>query len=111
MTPQPITIEITGYSDDIVSVSGGINEEFSCMIDNDEKAVIAVSDGTLLAVKYDDNGIWRFTPITFGAAKYDKVDGIVADDTNDVVKLSGDIRWVAFGSGQYVYAIPEKPHA
>lgn len=92
-------ISITGASDDLVEVEGDIREEFSWSPDGDGETLMAVSDGTVLRVEYDKNGIWRFTRIATGTATYSKVEGDVEKDTFDVVTLEGDIKWVVIGSG------------
>jgi hypothetical protein len=91
-------ITITGASDDLVEIGGGIQEEFSYYARDDDPALIATSDGTLLRINYDRDGIWRIVPLIYGTAKYSKADGCAADDTHDVVTLEGDIKWVVKGS-------------
>ena len=88
-------ITITGASDDLIEIDGDIQEEFNSW--DDSPTLIAVSDGTLLRVVYDRDGIWRFTPLVYGTAKYFKVDGSAERDTNDVVTLEGEIKWVVYG--------------
>lgn len=95
-------IQISGASDDIITMSGDIKEEFCPPNDFLEggKVLVAVSDGTLLRVNYDEDGIWRFSVIKHGSASYAKTEGHLAGknekgDTNDVVFLNGRIEWVA----------------
>lgn len=92
-------ITITGYSDDNIEVDGDISEEWG-FYPSDEKdtRLIAVSEGTLLRVNYDADGLWRVNRVYPGTAAYSKVEGSVADDTFDVVTLDGDIQWVALGT-------------
>lgn len=90
-------ITITGASDDLIEVGGDIQEEFNYYSRDDDSALIATSDGTLLRVNYDRDGIWRIAPLVYGTARQSKVEGSVGLDTNDVVTLEGDIKWVVFG--------------
>jgi hypothetical protein len=88
-------ITITGYSDDLVEISGDITDEFPTY---DDKNYLAVSDGSVLSVVYDNDGIWRIHRIIIGSADFRKVDGNVLDDTFDIVYLEGDdIKWVVLG--------------
>lgn len=91
------TITITGASDDLIEVDGDIEEEFNPPFD-DRDVYLAVSDGTLLRVKYDEDGIWRIAKIIGGSADFEKVEGDAEADTFDKVTMTGDIRWVAMAS-------------
>ncbi len=92
-------ITITGYSDDNIEIDGDISEEWPFYAKKgDDSRLIAVSDGTLLRINYDDDGIWRIDPIIYGSAAFSKVDGSVTDDTFDVVTLEGNILWVALAT-------------
>lgn len=90
-------IKISGHSDDIVSVEGDFNEEFSAY--DEETGYVFVSDGTVLSVTYgDDGGFWRINRVREGTAKYEKEEATDEDDDySDVVTLTGRIKWVGFG--------------
>jgi hypothetical protein len=93
-----MSITIYGASDDLIEVEGDIREEFNWIPDGDETRLIAVSDGTLLRVRYDDDGIWRLSRVASGSAKFQKIEGDAEKDTPDRVTLSGvGIKWVVFG--------------
>jgi hypothetical protein len=106
-------IRIYGASDDLLEIEGDVEEELNPSSDDAEKdggCVLACSDGTLIGVRYDENGCWRLTPVVMGAAKWSKVEatadeGRRADDTpaySDVVTLDGEIAWVALSNrGDY----------
>jgi len=88
-----MSIKIYGASDDLIEIEGDLKEEFNHY--SDEPVLIAVSEGTLLRVVYDGDGIWRITKVTGGSATMEKIEGDVEKDTNDVVTLSGvDFKWV-----------------
>lgn len=92
-------ITITGAGDGMIQVDGDISEVFSYFPndDDDDERVLAFSDGTLLRLAYDVDGICRLTPICRGTAEMSKVDGVVDEDMNDVVTLVGEISWVVSG--------------
>lgn len=93
-------ITVTGYSDDNIEIEGDIEEEFAVSEQQADAGVcLAVSDGTLLRIIYDDDGIWRVTPAWLGTAHYSKIEGDVQSDTFDKVTLEGDgIKWVALAN-------------
>lgn len=101
-------ITITGASDDLIEIDGDIVEEWSAPGEVDEGgALIAISDGTLLRIIYDEDGIWRITRLVAGSAQFEKVEGDVLRNTFDIAKLWGvEIAWVVLGS-QYVFPTPE----
>ena len=89
-------IKIYGASDDLIEIEGDIREEFNWFPDDEnEKRLLAVSDGTLLRVWYDENGIWRLNRIAAGNSHFSKVEGDAVEDTPDIVELNGVvIKWV-----------------
>lgn len=92
---------IHGASDDLIEIEGGIREEFNFYPDDeDDTRYLCFSDGTLLSVNYDKDGIWRFVQMAKGEAEYKKVEGLAEEnDNSDLVKLRGaDIRWVALAT-------------
>ena len=95
------TIEITGASDDLIEVTGDIHAEFSPSEKGAaEGVIVAVSTGTLLRVRYDEDGIWRVVVARNGAdVIISKIEGNVELDTFDRVTLSAErIEWVAIAS-------------
>lgn len=99
-------ITITGASDDLIEIDGDISEEFMYYPSNDKSCYLAVSDGTLISVRYDEDGLWRFEAIIRGAARIGKVAGDVTQDTNDVLDLEliagGQFNWVVIASEKAV---------
>lgn len=94
------TITIYGASDDLLEIEGDISEEFGCY--DIEEGVVAVSDGTLLSVRYD--GCWRINRLAVGSATYEHVPAgpMDSDSHSDRVTLAGDIAWVVFSKrGDY----------
>jgi hypothetical protein len=100
-------IKIYGASDDLIEIEGDIREEFEAYkYDKEEKpAILAVSDGTLLKMWYDDDGIWRISRLVAGTAVFEKIEGDVEKDTPDIVTLTAEtpIKWVVVGEQRAVY--------
>jgi len=90
-------IRIYGASDDLIEIEGSFSEEFNFYPDDDDRRFLVFSDGTLLRATYDNDGIWRLTRLASGSATFEKVEGDVEKDTNDVVTLRGEIKWAVLG--------------
>lgn len=62
------TVVVYGASDDCIEIAGSIYDEFSAMSydDGDDGGLLAFTDGTVLSVKYTNEGIWRVDAITIG---------------------------------------------
>lgn len=96
---------VYGASDDLIEVEGGVSEEFSPAMD--EPAYLAFSNGVVLKVVYDDEGLWRIQPranahlvaIEFAI----DVDAERREDGSsgysDRATIEADVAWVVFGSG------------
>lgn len=100
------TTKIYGASDDLIELEGQITEEFNGGLYRDEAGprgdILAFSDGTLLEVEYDRDGIWRIRRLVAGACEYQHTPGELTSDTADVAVLTGDLRWVVKSErGQY----------
>lgn len=98
-------IIIYGASDDLIEVESTSfsAEEFNIYLDSPQDSyLLAVSDGTVLRVRYDEDGVWRFVPVVVGLANVD-IKVCPADhlkDYSDRVTLTGDdLRWVVLGTG------------
>jgi hypothetical protein len=85
---------VTGASDDLIEICGDIREEFNAYDCSD--GTMAFSDGTLLGVEYDKDGIWRFKVICKVSLYDKKVEGSNTDDTNDEVYFHHGLKWVEF---------------
>jgi hypothetical protein len=98
-------VTIYGASDDLIEVESTSfrDEEFNVNLDSaQDSLLLAVSDGTVLRVRYDEDGIWRFTPLVVGSANVNfKVAAYAGDKGTytDRVTLTGeDLSWVVLGS-------------
>ena len=93
------TITISGASDDLIELEGDIREEYSPH-DDEGPNLLAFSDGTVIGVKYADDGCWRLNRLQKGTADYSKkeADGPDTDNYTDRVTLKGDLKWCVLGS-------------
>lgn len=89
-------VKIYGASDDLIEVVGDIRQEFYAI--DAETAILGFSDGTLLSVEFDNDGIWRIRRLAKGTAGYKHTEAVDAGiGHSDTVELDGEIAWVAFG--------------
>jgi hypothetical protein len=88
-----MSITITGASDDLIEVDGDISEEFNPS--DGEDSLLGFSNGVLLRVRYDEDGIWRITPL---AGQVKMTHGSAVEDTNDVATLLTPADWVVCGT-------------
>jgi hypothetical protein len=90
---------VYGASDDLIEVEGDICAEFYAAAD-DTPTLLGFSDGTVLKVAYDDEGIWRVNRVAVGSAEYQKTEATDPDgDYTDRVQLTGCIHsWVLQGT-------------
>lgn len=86
-------IKISGYSDDTVDLDGDLAEEFAY---SGDPALIACSDGTLLRIASDREGVWRLTRIAAGTATFTLTPGTDDRQHSDRVTLDGDVRWIVY---------------
>ena len=93
-------VKVYGASDDLIEIEGDIRAEFGASINEGETNLLAFSDGTLLRLTYDYDGIWRITIVELGTSTVVQTHGSVKDDTNDVVTIKGDVRWVVCADGE-----------
>jgi hypothetical protein len=94
------SIIVYGYSDHLIEVEGAIRQEFMAYI---ETTLLAFDDGTVLRIRYSDEGVWRIVPVMEGRG-FDRIDQAPEDDEDnysDRAYLRSDpddpIRWVVCG--------------
>lgn len=58
-------ITVYGSSDDLIEVEGCIREEFPIArsYDGENGNLLAFSNGVVLRIRYEEDGIWRITPL------------------------------------------------
>jgi hypothetical protein len=100
-------IVVYGASDDLIEVESTsfgpeeFNVNYAEYLSDSEgvSLILAVSDGTLLRVRYDEDGIWRFSPAVVGSASLDIQYGKDDREHTDRVTLTGDnLNWVVLGT-------------
>lgn len=101
-------IRIYGASDDLIEIHSDDesvfkSEEFYVENATGDGYVLALSDGTVLAINFDRFGTWRIVPIFSGYAlshiKYADI-----DEDSDIATLESDIKWVVFGTDMVMRA-------
>ena len=90
-------ITIYGASDDLIKVEGDITEEFNVYPEEGDRYLIAASNGTLLKMWYDEDGIWRIQHLSGDPSAITKIDGDVVKDTVDKVTIVEIIDWIVLG--------------
>ena len=100
-----MAMTVYGYSDDLIELEGDIREEFNVYSDDAEPGYLAFSNGVLLRVVFDEDGIWRFTVLS-DASNTVTVNQCVVnnpeDAYSDVVSIEDSIKWVTFGTAKVV---------
>jgi hypothetical protein len=96
-------ITIYGASDDLIEVEGDIREEFGH--DGEHPALLAISDGTLLRVVHDAEGVWRISTVRKGSAAITHVPGQDDREHTDKVTLDGVVSWVVYTSEQHGHVV------
>jgi hypothetical protein len=96
-----MAVEVYGASDDLIEIDGDISEEFGAY-DETDGTYLGFSDGTVLHILFDQDGVWRIKPIVHGHGGPEALtitQAPVGDDRNhtDRARLSGDVRWVLRG--------------
>lgn len=92
-----MTTTVYGASDDLIELEGDIYEEFY-VLGEEEENYLAFSNGTVLRVDYDKDGVWRIRPMTNLAAV--TIDMAPADDESnysDRATLHEPATWVVHG--------------
>lgn len=92
-----MSVTLYGASDDLVLVEGDVDEEFTAGKGADD--LVAFSDGTLLRINYDQDGVWRINPLVNGRAALSVQQAPANDEDNysDRATLDGEIAWVVLG--------------
>jgi len=91
---------VHGASDDLIELvgnNGDVYEEFNIYPEDGEAYYLGFSDGTALRVVYDEDGIWRLTPLFKGSLYDRKEEGVVTEDTNDIVYFRDGVKWGVCG--------------
>jgi len=95
-------LRIYGASDDLIEIDGAIREEFGAY--DSDAVLIGISDGTLLRVRYDEDGdgTWRIRRVRPGSgeltitASEDREEGSYTDEA--ILVSAAPFVWVLKGS-------------
>ena len=95
--PRPKTLLVSGYSDDLVELEGAIRAEFDIGT-KDGLRYVAVSDGTIMSIHYDTDGVWRIAPVDGPISSYLNIEQAPANDEDNysdraVLTTIEPIRW------------------
>jgi len=90
-------IKIYGASDDLIEIESDNQEEFHSEefnVSGFESNVLALSDGTLLEIRFDRWGVWRITPLAKGN-NFLYILGAETDIESDIAFLDArNLKWI-----------------
>lgn len=94
-------VTVYGASDDLIEIEGDLSEEFNPDSD-DQGTWLIFGEGTILAIRYDEFGIWRITQPHAGTGSFVKQEALGDEGQredgkpaySDVVEVTGDLKWV-----------------
>jgi len=92
---------IYGASDDLIEIESSEfgAEEFNYYLVDEPSFVLAISDGSLLRGRHDEDGIWRFDFVVIGSSIVNIDPGQDDRRHSDKVTLRGDnLSWVVLGT-------------
>jgi hypothetical protein len=96
-------ITVYGASDDLIEVEGDIDAEFQWQAPGYGQPsgnLLAFSDGTVLRIVFDGDGVWRITPVVVGTAGVGIEQAPANDESNYSDRATfkdGRIAWVVQG--------------
>lgn len=94
-----MTVTVYGSSDDLIEIEGDIREEFYAPTEG--PAMLGFSDGTLLSIEYNSDGVWKITRRDRGHStklSIDYAEGPDTDNYSDRATIDADIKWVVMGT-------------
>lgn len=87
---------VYGYSDDLIEIEGDIVEEFN-VTEHDEYSYLAFSNGVVLRIRYEDDGVWRIHPMRSASKVTIEYAHHLADVYSDHAVIEEPISWVVYG--------------
>jgi hypothetical protein len=95
-----MTITLTGYNDDLISLEGDIREEFYLSSDGIGD-LLTFSPGLVARINYTEDGVWRIQVLAAAA----DIDWSLTqcaindeDDYSDILVINERIKWVVCGN-------------
>lgn len=94
-----MSVTVYGASDDLIEIEGDVEEEFSARGEADDD-LIGMSNGVLLRVRYDSDGVWRITTLADPQSLVVVTQAPADDEDNysDRAVVSGPVAWVVYGT-------------
>lgn len=97
--------KVYGASDDLIEFDGDICGEVGFINDKDDRALVALSDGTLLKVGYGKEGkaLWSVELVECGSL-FDRIDPCAdedADPYSDVAHFRDGLKWAYCATGSW----------
>lgn len=88
--------KVYGWSDDLIEMDGVVDDEQYAIGSDPERLGLEFDDGTVLAFRYVDSGVWRAEIVKRGSAQIvvEIAPDDDEDDYSDVVTLTGVTRLV-----------------
>jgi len=94
-----VSIRVRGASDDLIEVDGDISEEFDALGNAATGGLLGFSNGTLLRVAYDEDGVWRITQLDHhGSVTIEHAPADDDENYSDVATLHAPADWVVYGT-------------
>lgn len=96
-----MSVTIYGAGDDLIKVDGDVDEKFTIAAAPDEGAVLAISEGTVLRITRDGNGVWRINPVVRGSGALSITQAPREGDAgnySDHAAIRGLVTWVVLGN-------------
>ena len=91
-----MSVKIYGASDDLIEMDGSLQGEWG--VNCDTVNHVALSDGSMLKITYDSEGIWRIDCCKCGDAFGEiRVCEPADDEYSDVASFSDEIEWAIVG--------------
>lgn len=104
-------LKVYGTSDDLIEMEGDLSEEFCFYPDDDKTERLGFSDGTIVSVTYDNDGIWRLNLLMKGTLFDFKEEFKGSPNDNkyysDVLYFKEGIGWVLYGNQLAKKPIPK----
>lgn len=96
-----MSVTIYGAGDDLIKIDGDVDEKFTVAAASQDAPVLAISEGTVLRIRRDDNGVWRINPVVRGSGGLSITQAPRegdADNYSDHAAIRGLITWVVLGN-------------
>lgn len=95
---------VYGASDDLVEIEGSIREEFSAL-GGDGPKYLGLSNGVVLRIEYDSDGIWRVAPraghsrveVVFARGEDAGADDDGCPGYSDKAVIREPVEWAVYG--------------